>query len=427
MVVVFDNHVLIFSDKYHSFVESEDLKLSWRRWYRQAIHRSALQAWGAERWLKEHPDRIYLDRACTRKFPLPIPSNENAKYHLIVIANGCESGCEAEFGGSRSLMINTSLGQNRNTDDLSSKPFNVGDLDPRRTFVHVLTEYTLSILLQTLDTISDFVSYLERKEALIKSNTKIFVPGEEDLLAFYLMHINEKGMHDFVLKSEFRGVLLEEGLWNDFCERAERKEQLMQDRVSYIWDDLIERFSQHALNATQYYTNHIELYNTEIGLRFMASEPRLARRMIAKFLEDLYTNTPDGTRRTRYIKPLSDKGPFYVFLSLPHPDCISYDQYREARYALLQACCMVVKYKFPEALDIVGIATQPVRSNTDISEDLLYLDARVWSDELNIEAGRLQQDLGILTSATSYDMYEQEYPVPASSEIEKMKRPPKVG
>jgi hypothetical protein len=427
MIVVFDDHVLIFSDKHYSFAESNDLDLDWQRWYRQAIYKSALQAWGAERWLKKHPDRIYLDRACTKHFPLPIPSNENARYHLIAVAHGCEDKCETEFGGTGSLVINTSLGQRGDKDELSSKPFTIGDLDPKRTFVHVFTEYTLNIILQTLDTISDFVSYLERKESLIRSNTAIFISGEEDLLAFYLMHTNEKGMHDFVIGSEFKGIFLEEGFWKDFCDSAERKEQLKQDKVSYVWDDLIERFAQHALNATQYYTNYTDISNTEMSLRFMAREPRLARRMIAKSLEDLYINTPDGTRRTRYFKPLSDKGPFYVFLSLPQPDIIPYEQYREARHSLLQACCMVVKYKFPEALDIVGIATQPVRPNTGISEDLLYLDARVWSDELNCEAARLQQDLGILNSATCYNMYEKEYPVHASSKIAKIRRPLKVG
>jgi hypothetical protein len=149
--------------------------------------------------------------------------------------------------------------------------------------------------------------------------------------------------------------------------------------------------------------------------------------MIVKSLIDLYTNTPDGTRRTRYFKPLSDNGPFYVFLSLPQPEFCSYEQYREARYSLLKACCMVVKYKFPEALDIVGIASEPERPNAGSSEDLLHLDARVWSDELNSEAGRLQQDLGILTSVTSHNIHEQEYPDPAAAKIVAMRRPPKVG
>ncbi|HPJ85206.1 MAG TPA: SEC-C metal-binding domain-containing protein [Methanothrix sp.] len=427
MVVIFDQHVLIFSDKHCLFPASGDLKLNWRRWYNRAIKKSAEQAWGAERWLREHPDRVYLDRSCTKQFPLPIPSNESAKYHLIVVAHGSDERCKAKFGGTESLMLNTSLGLNGNAEDLYSTPFTVGDLDPSKTFVHVLTDYTLDILLQMLDTISDFVSYLERKENLIRSNTAVFVPGEEDLLAVYLMHMNEDGAHDFAFDGKYRGIFLEEGFWKDFCDRPERIEQLRQDSISYIWDDLIERFAHHALNATQYYTNHIELSGTEIGLRFMAREPRLARRLIAKGLIDLCTNTPDGTRRIRYYKPLSDNEPFYVFLSLPQPDFCSYEQYREARFTLLQACCMVVKYKCPEALDIVGIAFQPFRPNGGSSEDLIYLDARVWSKDLNVEAAQLQKDLSILTSETYYNVHEEEYPIPKSNKIVRMKRPPKVG
>jgi hypothetical protein len=82
---------------------------------------------------------------------------------------------------------------------------------------------------------------------------------------------------------------------------------------------------------------------------------------------------------------------------------------------------------FPEALDIVGIASQPVRPNAEISEDLLYLDARVWSEELDSEASRLQQKLGIFTSATPYSIREQEYPVSISTKITSERRPTKVG
>jgi hypothetical protein len=84
--------------------------------------------------------------------------------------------------------------------------------------------------------------------------------------------------------------------------------------------------------------------------------------------------------------------------------------YREARGELIEACLMVVKYLFPAALDIVGIASAPLRSGSESSEDLAYLDARNWSDELYAEAAKLQRDLGILTSAfTSYSK-EREYP-----------------
>lgn len=423
MIVVFDEHILIFSDKHCSFSKSGDLKIDWTRWYKRAVYKSAEQAWGAKRWLIEHPDRIYLDRACTIRFPLPIPSSKSAKYHLIVIANGCEEKCKEKLGGTGSLMFNSTLGRQENTDDLFTSPFTVGDLDSSRTYVHVLTEFTLDILMQSLDTISDFVSYLEKKENFIRSNIGVFATGEEDLLAFYLMHMNEKGEHGFVIEGNYNGIFLEEGLWEHFCTKPERKEQLRQNSISYFWDNLIEKFANHALNATQYYASHIELSSTEICLRFMAREPRIARRTIVKAFFDMYTNTPDGTRRNRYLKPLNNKELFYVFLSLPQPNYLTYDQYRESRFKLLKACCMVVKYKFPEALDIVGIAFQPIHPNRGTSEDLLYLDARVWSDELNNEAAQLHHNIGIFASPITYNICEVEYPVSTSIEIPQVKTP----
>jgi len=410
MLVVFDEHVLIFSDKHCSFPSSGNLKLDWKRWYKQAIKKSADQAWGAERWLKSYPQKVYLDRACTKQFPLDIPSQESTKYHLIIVAHGSKDRCIAEVGGSGSLMLASSLGQHGDTDELSSTPFMVGDLDKTKAFIHILTESTLNILLQTLDTISDFIWYLEKKEKFFRTMMSVIVPGEEDLLAYYLTHINSEGVHDFVIDGNFNAFGLEEGFWDNFCKSPERLEQLKQNEISYAWDSLIERFSYHALNATQYFTNHLELSDTEKGLRFMARESRTMRRIIMKGLIDLYTNTPNGTRRTKYLKPLSLGGPFYVFLCLPQPNYATYEEYREVRGSLLEACLMVVKHKFPEALDIVGIASEPLRPGSGSSEDLLYLDAREWSVEMDAEAAKLQKELGILTSATFSYGNEKEYP-----------------
>jgi hypothetical protein len=353
---------------------------------------------------------VYLDRACTKPFPLDIPSQEFAKYHLITVAHGSEDRCIVEFGGSGSLMLVSSLGQLGNTDELSSTPFVVGDLDKTRTFIHILTESTLDILLQTLDTISDFVLYLEKKEKFFRNMMSVNVPGEEELLAYYLKHINGEGVHDFVIEGNFNAFGLEEGFWDDFCKSPERLEQLRQNEISYAWDSLIERFSYHALNATQYFTNHLELSETEKGLRFMAREPRTRRRLIMKGLIDVYTNTPDGMRRTKCLKPLSPGEPFYVFLCLPQPNYATYEEYRGVRGSLLEACLMVVKYKFPEALDIVGIASEPLRPGSKSSEDLLYLDAREWSVEMDAEAAKLQKELRILTSATISYTHEKDYP-----------------
>ena len=281
MLVVFDEHVLIFSDKHCEYPSTGDRLVDWKRWYKRAIDKSANQAWGAERWLKNHFDRVYIDRGCKEKFPLDIPQHDSAKFHLLVIAHGSEDRCKAELGGSGSLMFNSILGKT-GAEGLSSVPFMVGDLDASKTFVHILTKTTLDVLLQTLDTISDFVLYLEKKEKIIRSLDMVTYAGEEELLAFYFQNLDNEGFHDFIIEDSYNAFGLEEGFWEEFSKSEKRKKQLKANQISYGWDKLIETFSSHALNATQYYTNHLKLSDTEKGLRIMAREGRTQRRMIMK-------------------------------------------------------------------------------------------------------------------------------------------------
>src|SRR4051812_34436003 len=50
LLVVFENYIIIFSDKDCAFPDSGDLERDWCRWYRRAVEHSAKQVWGAERW-----------------------------------------------------------------------------------------------------------------------------------------------------------------------------------------------------------------------------------------------------------------------------------------------------------------------------------------------------------------------------------------
>lgn len=407
LLVIFDHHIIIFSDKYCEFPVSDNIQLDWQRWYKRAIVKSAEQVWGAERWIKTYPDRIFLDQACTQKFPLQIPSPELAHYHLIVVAHGCQERCQQYFqGGSGSLfLISDSL------TDATSMPFVIGDIDKTKTFVHVLNDSSLDIVLDTLDTIPDFVNYLEKKEKRFRAPQLITAAGEEDLLAFYLQQTNSMGEPSFsILEEENVNLGIVEGHWEAFCNLPIRINQIRQNQVSYIWDRLIERYSEHILNATQYYTNQIELSETELALRFMAKEPRFKRRLFSVQLKELVTNTLDGTRRIHAIIPNLFTDTYYIFLVLANDLYDSEEEYRKERGAMLASCCMILKYKYPEAQDIIGIATEPHRENEDNSEDLMYLDARNWNEELNKKAEELQHDLKILISPKKTAYSTSEYP-----------------
>jgi hypothetical protein len=69
----------------------------------------------------------------------------------------------------------------------------------------------------------------------------------------------------------------------------------------------------------------------------------------------------------------------------------------------------VTKLVFPEAMDIVGFATETSRGQ-DRSEDALYFDARRWTEEDEAHAKELQQKLSILTNARMGRTSEKEYP-----------------
>ena len=91
----------------------------------------------------------------------------------------------------------------------------------------------------------------------------------------------------------FDTVGIDEGRWEDFANSEQRQIQIVNNRVSYAWDALIERFASHALSGTQYFSMHPALETTEQVLRFMAAEPRLNRRVLAKELIDAHRANAD--------------------------------------------------------------------------------------------------------------------------------------
>jgi len=131
LLVIFDRHVIIFSDKHCKLRDSEDVQRDWRHWFKKAIQKSAEQAWGAERWIRQQPSRVFLDRECKHPLPIDLPPMEQAVFHLVVVAHGVSSRIRKSFpGSSGSLMLNTEI----KGFDKHTMPFYVGDLAPQKTF-----------------------------------------------------------------------------------------------------------------------------------------------------------------------------------------------------------------------------------------------------------------------------------------------------
>jgi SEC-C motif-containing protein len=414
LLVVFKNHIIIFSDKDCEFPKTGNVELDWSRWYRKAILKSAEQVWGAERWILTHPDRLFTDRSCAVPFPIDVPGPDVAKIHRIVVAHAASERCIKDLGGSGSLMIMPDIIGDAHcaAPQNSVIPFAIGQINPSKGFVHVFDDTTLDVVMTTLDTVTDFVNYLTKKERFITSGKLAAACGEDDLLAYYQKKIDTDGEHNFIVPPNIDFIMIEEGLWQVFSNRTERKARLLADEVSYSWDALIETFSHHIYDGTSHYISHPGINNQEKVFRLMAGEPRLRRRLLAKSLLDFIFKSSKTTRATRTMVPSKPGEPYYVFLVLPHIESVPEEEYREVRRNLLSDYCIVTKLSFPDATDIIGIATESGRKSYG-SEDAMYYDARAWTPEEQGHARQLQTEmteLGLLGDRQMFTGNEKEYP-----------------
>lgn len=430
LLVVCGDDILIFSDKGCQFQNTGNIQLDWSRWFRSAIDRSAKQAWGAGRWIKSYPEQIFLDRACTRKFPIDLPASDRMRIHYIVVAHNASERCAAYFpGSSRTLLFDSSVvGIAHYSPQNAVRPFVVGWMDTARPFIHILDDDSLDILLNTRDTITDFVEYLRWKEALLQSawdrNLTFLYAGEEELLANYLLSINN-GERGFALPDEpLDAIHLCEGDWRDFLNSAQRAAQIKADENSYFWDYIIERFCKNILAGTSYDRVTSRISDREKSVRLLAREPRIRRRILASGLIALLRKTPADFRAVRVAIPDRKTAPYYCFLLLPRYDSIPTDTYRQVRGRQLEALMRVTKLVYPEALDIVGFATESGAHSPYRSEDVMYLDTRGWTDEEQEDARQLQKDTNFLTNVKMQYAKDYDFPVdlPRTRSLEKNPR-----
>ena len=214
---------------------------------------------------------------------------------------------------------------------------------------------------------------------------------------------------------------IEEELWDIFSNSYEYKVRRDRDAVSYSWDRLIEHFSADILNATQYaaYSNLPQAGKfapAEKCMRLLAKEPRARRRYLSLAFADFLKKAPSSIPLTRVIESNEKGYPYYVFLLYPYLSDMPALEYREIRLRFLYAFCMVTKLVYPEALDIVGIATESkFGAHIPHSEDAIYISGQNWTEEHYAEARKFQKEYKFYTTVTKFRLSEQGYSTKAST------------
>ncbi|MDT0498844.1 hypothetical protein RM530_15960 [Algiphilus sp. W345] len=354
-LIVCGPHVVIISVKECDYVDTGD-KTGWERWEKRAIAKSADQIWGAERWLMSVDT---FQRKDGRTVSLP-PSGDR-RFHRISVS----------LGGKGQVFIKW------------------GDLG--NGFVHVCDEVSVGVLFGELDTITDFVAFLDQSERFVASGVSpIFGGGGiEDLVALYI-----SWGHTFELPDELSGtpdsMILMNDLWSGLKESDDHKAMKEDLKESYLWDRLIEHYAADLLTDGMFDFNSRELTDDQSALVAMALQPRGHRANLAEAFAEFLTQ---GERKIASRAALGDRNTAFVFLLGPSSD-------REMRVRELALRCLVIRGTMPGVITVVGIATdQPGTSEIGYSSDIVYMHLPEWSEDDAKKVDGIQRDLGYFKNA----------------------------
>lgn len=399
LIVIFGDSVVIFSDKSCEYKAGEH---GWSRWYRRAVLESAKQLWRAERWIREHPAEVFMDAKCERRFPLPVP--QSPSIYLVAVATGARAAAiDVTVDGSLAIA----------SDSDGTLEFAIGDIDKTKSFIHVFDDICLTTLLSELDTAADFIMYLKKRAAFLRSGPITHAAGELELLTHYLKNFHD-GEHDFNIPSTDRPptfIMLDED-WQEFTQSAPYNRKKAAEAESYVWDRLIENVASHADRGTLAVGQEHGLAGTEGLLRLLASENRFKRRLLAKGFNELRRLATTGPENVRIRTALDadDDRRAYVFCIVRrrrNKDA----EYRINRRGLMVSHLEITKLRRQQLREIIGIAVAPA-NDPDESVDIAARVYDAWSDEERENAERLREQLGWSSDTQSLEthLHAHEYP-----------------
>ncbi|KAA0969689.1 hypothetical protein FPY71_14310 [Aureimonas fodinaquatilis] len=419
LLIVCGDDVIIFSDKSVGWSVSAQSDIAWGRWFKAAVKDSVKQIRGAERWVTEFPDRIFLDRECTQPLPVNLPPPERRRIHGVVVAVGAEVALKEITGHESGMpMIASHLTDRQHWDRNAPgfMPFAIGDVDPSGSFAHVFNRPAIHLLLSHLDTISDFSRYLRSRAESIRTQKLSLANGEDDALAHYLKVIDERGHRGFL---DHRGrplkdgqtMVIQGGYYEWFIRQPAFLRKIDDDKQSYLWDRMIEMFAGHVLQGTSIGLDGSSPRSVEADecLRLMARENRLSRRLLSQAVTSAYEKMLAGnaSRFARIILPSENSEMpdlAYVFVIMAVPDYLDpnmeYEEYRAFRKATLGVYCMSVLQEHQHLASVIGIAVDapaPFRRSEGSSEDLMLIRRDALEEISPEQLEKLRRSLNVMS------------------------------
>lgn len=436
LMVVCGDDILIFSVKSVDWPKAKEFSIAWPRWYRHAIEKSAAQIRGAERWLTQHPERIFLDRACTERPPVEFPPADRRRVHGILVALGATEACAAHYQcNDGSFVIAPDLKGADHKDVAAGDfiPFGIGDVEPDSSFVHVFDGNALDLVFRELDTVLDFTRYLTRRAAIIRSGILMPVTGEAELLGVYLVSAKPDRDHGFYKPDggEWKDgdrLAIAPGTFAGLARHPSYIAKRKADEVSYVWDYEIDLFVKDILSgdAVSAFGDIPKAIDAEQALRSMALGPRVHRRLLGAALTEAMKEA-ERRRADRFVRvylpgpDTADRLVAYVFLILAGPPTLEgYDQYRRYRANVLETYCLHTLRNHRDLKRAVGIAmdaSPKVTGRVGSSHDLIDLEMDKWTSAEEQRVRELEQKFDVMRAGRvkASHLEADEFPRPATA------------
>lgn len=376
VLAVHREFIVLFSDKYCEIATDVPVEVAWKRWYKKAVHKSACQLAGAERWIRSDRPKLFMDPKCLVPLPIELPEPSTARIIRIAVARGATELCRAEMGGSGSMCFSppceSPLAHRKAGGDEAS-PFVVGlPLGPEK-FVHVLDDTTLPLLLSELDTAADLVRYLVWKEELVLSGRLIACAGEENLLGFYLSQGEVFSSADCAPSVPREQFVIGEGLWEELQHDDSYTAHQELVAPSYLWDEVVQRISEEVLAGQMLWDNSAGILGHEERVRCLAAPSRLGRLVLVTALTALLKDV--GPLHPVMRRLTLDELPETMFALMVCPNArgVLYEEYRRWRIAMLEQYLFDALRTHTQVQEVVGYVVDSVRVQPEYSEDVLYV------------------------------------------------------
>ncbi|MFD2937812.1 hypothetical protein [Spirosoma flavum] len=275
LLVLFKNICIIISVKNYNFDGN------YERYNRKTVEKAVKQIFGAERKLFNHYKNICLKHP-DREIEIFDKNKYNSIFRIVVNLGECV------------------------------EKYNPAIISENDKFVTIFNKDTFELLLDELDTISDFTKYLIQREIFVRTYDEMhWLNNEKDIFALYLKNGKTLISENPDISKSGMIIVDIDGEWDRFCE--EYKTHIIKrktaNRGSYLFDKVLEKQLTKVTNGNLLAQEFLSLD------RF---ERRMFSDQFSKFLS-LYDKEKIDTEAFRYFE-FDDYGVVFFYYS---PDYVN--------------------------------------------------------------------------------------------------------